>query len=154
SIPMLKQEKSNACWATVATMLLNWKQGKNLSVPDTMSSVGAKYLQLFNDNSGLSSSEKPAFIAAIAMQAEAPANYTVQQYIDWVNGFGPLWVTVDSNSATGKFSPHARILTKITGTGTADGVGTNMTFVDPATGSEMTQSFLDFNSAFEQMVTD
>lgn len=154
NIPLLKQEKIKGCWATVATMLMSWKQGKALTVTEAMGSVGAKYLQIYNDDIGLSSSEKPAFISAINMQGEPPANYTLQQYIDWVNTYGPLWVTTDSASASGKFSPHARILTKITGTGTPDGIGTNMTFINPTTGSEVTQSFLDFIKAFEQMVTD
>jgi Papain-like cysteine protease AvrRpt2 len=89
------------------------------------------------------------------MVGEPPANYQLQQYVDWLNTFGPLWITTDSSSAAGAFSPHARILTEITGRGTPDGAGTNFVFVDPATpGSEVTESFLDFIKAFEQMVSD
>jgi len=153
-IAKIKQAKPNACWATVATMLLSWKQQKPLTVAEAMGSVGAKYLTLFNDDAGLSAKEKPAFIAAANLVGEGPASYSLQQYIDWLKTYGPLWVTIDADSDEGEFSPHANILTKITGTGSPDGVGTNMTFIDPATGTEKTRSFLDFIKIFEQVVTD
>ena len=57
-------------------------------------------------------------------------------YVDLVKKYGPLWITTDSASRLGVFSPHARILKKITGTGTPDGVGTEFTFIDPADGLE------------------
>ncbi len=65
-----------------------------------------------------------------------------------------MWITTDAASATDAFSPHARILTRITGTGTPDGGGTNFTFIDPLTGREATEPFADFITAFEQMVSD
>ncbi|WP_338845214.1 papain-like cysteine protease family protein [Massilia sp. W12] len=154
AIPLLKQENNMACWATVATMMVNWQKQQSLSVPEVLASAGAIYLQKFNDKKGLSAGEKPAFLNVLGMQGEAPASYTVQQYIDWVNAYGPLWVTTDSSDASGKFSPHARILVKISGTGAADGVGTNFTFIDPASGSKTTESFAKFVAAYEQMVTD
>jgi hypothetical protein len=154
TIPMLKQENAMACWATVATMMVNWQKQQNLSVPDVLATAGAAWVQKFNDKQGLSSGEKPAFLAALGMIGEAPASYTVQQYIDWMNTYGPLWVTTDAAQASGKFSPHARILIKITGTGSPDGIGTNFTFIDPASGSTSTESFAKFVNAFEQMVTD
>lgn len=150
----LKQDKTHACWAAVATMLMNWKQKKSMSVVDAMTSLGAKYLQIYNDNTGIMAADKPGLIGALGMIGEAPATYTVQQYIDWVNDYGPIWVTTDDAAATGEFAAHARILTRIAGTGTPDGAGTKMTFIDPMTGTEITQSFLEFESAFEQMVTD
>ncbi|NJO17476.1 MAG: hypothetical protein HC877_17545 [Thioploca sp.] len=52
----------------------------------------------------------------------------------------------------GYFSAHARVLTKIVGTGNRE--STYFTFNDPITGTERTESFLDFLSAYEQMGTD
>ncbi|QNK64551.1 hypothetical protein H7F33_08760 [Pedobacter sp. PAMC26386] len=154
NVPKLKQENDMACWATAATMMVSWKKGTVLTVPQVLTDAGAVYLQKFNNGEGLLSSEKEAFISALNMVGEAPANYTLQQYIDWLNTYGPLWVTTDSSTATGSFSPHARILTKISGTGSPDGNGTNFTFTDPGTGTEIIETFTQFIAAFEQMVTD
>jgi hypothetical protein len=54
----------------------------------------------------------------------------------------------------GEFSPHARVLIKISGTGSPDGIGTEFTFIDPKTGAESNQPFLEFLKGFEQMATD
>ncbi|RUL78249.1 papain-like cysteine protease family protein [Dyella choica] len=154
NIPVLQQANDMACWATVATMMVNWKNGQNQTVPQVLAIAGTQYVNKFNNSQGLMASEKQGFISALGMTGEAPASYTLQQYITWMQTYGPLWVTTDSALDAGPFSPHARILTKITGSGTPDGVGTNFTFIDPATGSTTSSSFGDFINAYEQMVTD
>ncbi|WP_162903095.1 papain-like cysteine protease family protein [Taibaiella koreensis] len=154
AVPQLKQENSMACWATAATMMVSWKKGLSMTVPDVLAIAGQQYVDKFNAGQGLQSAEKEAFITALGMVGEPPASYTLQTYINWLKTYGPLWITTDSSTATGPFSPHARILTKITGTGTPDGQGTYFTFNDPATGTEVKESFTDFLNAYEQMVTD
>ncbi|MYM30958.1 hypothetical protein GTP58_21710 [Duganella sp. CY15W] len=153
-VPRLKQDSSNTCWATAAAIMVGWKRNKVMAVKDVMTEAGDVYLQKYLNNQGLASSEKADFISTLKMTGEAPANYTLQQYIDWLTTYGPLWVTTDSSVTTGPFSPHARILTRITGTGTPNGTGTKFIFVNPATGNEETENFLDFIDVFEQMVTD
>ena len=153
-IAHIKQDNTMACWAAVSTMLLSWKKQALLSIAQAMESVGVKYLQMYYENTGISAADKPAFVSALGAVAEAPAIHSVQQYIDWLNSYGPLWVTIDADSADGAFSPHAYVLIKMTGTGTPDGVGTNMVFIDPDTGNETTRTFLDFIKIFEQVVTD
>src|SRR4030095_15496832 len=126
---------------------------RSLTVEDVVARAGQKYLTMYQTNTGLPASDKEDFISHIGMVSEPPFNLTVAQYIDRVHRFGPLWITTDS--ADGRlFAPHARILIRITGTGTPDGVGTNFPFINPATGAESTESFTDFHRAFEQMVTD
>lgn len=154
AITILKQANPLACWATVATMMVNWQKAQNLSVPDVLAGAGAVYLQKFNNMEPLMSSEKPAFLSALGMVGETPSSYTLQQYIDWMNTYGPLWVTTDSLVQTGSFGPHARILTKISGTGSPDGIGTSFTFINPLSGASETETFAKFISVYEQMVTD
>jgi hypothetical protein len=101
---------------------------------------------------GLAADLKEDFVSRLGMVIEFPKSYPLQQYIDWVNTYGPLWVTTDASAKAGIFSPHARILTKITGTGSPD--GTNFTFINPKSGEESTESFAKFLRGFEQMVTD
>jgi len=154
TVPKQKQENSMACWATVATMMVSWKEGRQMTVEEVLQKAGAQYLTQFQNQQGLLSSEKEAFIGALGMEGEAPASYSLQQYIDWVNTYGPLWITTDSSEAAGQFSPHARVVTRITGTGSPDGSGTSFVFIDPATGTELTEPFSAFLAAYEQMVTD
>ncbi|AYB33511.1 DUF4056 domain-containing protein [Chryseolinea soli] len=153
-VPKLKQPSDNTCWAATATMMMSWKRQQSMSITSVMTEAGAVYLQKFNDNLPLLSNEKEAFITALGMVGEAPASYPLQQYIDWLKTYGPLWITTDSSTATGQFSPHARILTRIEGSGNANGTGTTFVFNDPATGTERSEPFSDFLAAYEQMVTD
>jgi GH25 family lysozyme M1 (1,4-beta-N-acetylmuramidase) len=154
-IQKLLQEKKNACWATAATIMMSWKKGVAQNVKDVLALAGAEYVQLFTDEKELPSSLKEDFISKLGMVGEPPASYLLQKYIDWVNTYGPLWITTDSSAQDGVFSPHARILTKIIGTGTPDGIGTSFIFIDPATGrEEAPQAYNDFLKVYEQMVTD
>jgi Papain-like cysteine protease AvrRpt2 len=160
-VPTLRQPSSDSCWATAATMMMSWKARQSLTIEAVLRKAGknltpqneTKYLTIFNDNTGLRSSDKPAFIQSLNMVGEAPANYSLAQYIEWFRTFGPLWVTTDAATATGSFSPHARILTKIKGDPT-DPQNVVFTFNDPVTGTESTSNFSQFVSQFEQMVTD
>lgn len=162
NVPLLQQPSSSVCWATAATMMVNWKNQSSSSIPNVMLEAGRnlipadenRYLNKFNSNQALLSSEKPDFIAALGMVGEAPANYPLSQYILWMQTYGPLWVTTDAATATGTFSPHARILTKIAGPNVNDPATMMFTFNDPATGQAFTINFTQFVDAFEQMVTD
>ncbi|HEY0610733.1 MAG TPA: papain-like cysteine protease family protein, partial [Chitinophaga sp.] len=151
-IPILRQDKTKGCWATAATMMVSWKMKETLSVLSILELAGNEYVQKYNANTGLKASEKQAFISKLGMVGEWPGNYLPQQYIDWVKDYGPLWITTDSSLMEGPFSPHARILTGIEGTGLPN--GTYFTFINPAYGTEETESYLDFVAAFQQMVTD
>lgn len=154
-IQKLLQENGNACWATAATIMMSWKKGTAQNVKDVLALAGSNYVQLFNDAKALPSNLKEDFISKLGMVGEPPASYLLQKYINWVNTYGPVWITTDSSAQDGVFSPHARILTKITGTGTPDGIGTNFIFIDPATGKEEApQPYNDFLKVYEQMVTD
>lgn len=153
-VPMLQQENENACWATAATMMMSWKKAQSMSVPDVLAIAGQEYVDRFNNKQGLPSIKKEDFISAYGLVGEPPANYMLQTYISFINTYGPLWVTTDSSSNEGSFSPHARILKKIVGAGTPDGKNTFFIFNDPASGTEVRESFEVFLSSFEQMVTD
>lgn len=154
SIIKLKQENSNACWATVATMMMSWKLQTTVSVETVLSMAGQEYVDKFKAGKGLFAQEKQAFISALKMSGENKGSYPLQTYIDLINTYGPLWVTTDSQLQVNNLAVHARILTKILGTGTADGIGTDFIFIDPASGTEVRESFNQFIHAFEQVVAD
>lgn len=154
-LPHLLQENENACWATAATIMMSWKKkDASLTVEDVLAMAGDAYLQKFRNGENLPSSDKDAFIAKLDMRAEPPASYPLQQYINWIKRFGPLWITTDAADGADAFSPHARILFKITGTGNEDGSGTHFHFLDTATGKEGSEPFLRFLEKYEAMATE
>lgn len=155
SLPRLLQENENACWATAATIMVSWKRkNPSLTVEEVLTGAGDVYLQKFRNGESLQSSEKDAFITALQMKAEPPASYPLQQYINWVRRFGPLWITTDAADGAAAFSPHARILFKITGTASDDGSGAQFHFLDPGTGKDGSEPFATFLEKYEAMATD
>ena len=148
------------CWATVATMMMNWKLRGSNPIPEILRMAGENlnppnenyYVNLFNNATGLAASEKEQFITALNMEAMSPANYSPQNYYEWLSTYGPLWVTVDANSSEG-FSPHALLLFGMQGNlNNANEI--TFKFIDPANGQVQSKSFEDFIAVFEQMVTD
>ena len=153
TVPHLRQDKRKDCWAVAAAIMIGWNQKQEITPADAVTAAGQKYLKIYNDDTGLFAQDKDDFLLRSRMVAEPPASYRLEQYIDWVKTYGPIWVTVDAAPGQ-EYSPHARVLIRISGTGTPDGVGTNFTLIDPAIGTEVTQPFAEFIRGYEQLVTD
>ncbi|ASQ45943.1 papain-like cysteine protease family protein [Legionella clemsonensis] len=146
-ISPIKQENSNACWATVATMMLRWKDGKNYTIEEVLAKAGPQYLNYYNQKAGLPYTEKQNFISSLGMKGEPLASYTAQNYRDWLIEYGPLWVTTDADETKG-FSAHALIIT---------GISTDLKsieIIDPNQGKKLVQSFEEFSNAFKALITD
>ena len=60
---------------------------------------------------------------------------------------GPLWVTTDESAEITQFAIHARLLHGIIGDGTP--ANTLMLFIDPATGSKVSEPFNEFIVKYE-----
>lgn len=146
-ITPIKQENSNACWATVATMMMRWKDGKNYTIEEVLTKAGAQYLNYYNQKEGLPSTEKQNFISSLGMKGEPLAAYTAENYRDWLVEYGPLWVTTDADETKG-FSAHARIIT-----GISNDLKT-LELIDPSQGKKMAQSFEEFSHSFSELITD
>jgi hypothetical protein len=144
----VKQPKTMACWATAATILAAWKDNTVLTIDTVLGRAGAEYVTLFNNNTGLSGSKKPAFLSSLGFKAEAPQNFTIKGWGGLLKSNGPLWVTTAEGPAQ-NFSVHARVMTRVFGDGTPD--GTKFTFIDPADGKEHTEVAKDFLKKFEQI---
>ncbi len=150
-----------SCWATAATILMNWKNSTSSSIEEVLQEAGRNlqpsdedyYLQIYYDESGLEAREKEQFTSSLGMISEPPANYILSQYVDWLQDYGPLWITTDDDSGSG-FSPHARILFGIQGDIENNPDNVLFTFIDPADGTEVSETFNDFIKYYEQMVTD
>ena len=147
-VPAIAQPSSMTCWATVATMMVSWRDKASYRIQDVMDIAGQTYRNKFDNNQGLAGSEKDAFLASLGMIGEPPMSYTVDGLKALLETYGPLWVTTDEQSGAG-FSIHARIITGMFGNGTVD--GTLLRVNDPAGGRKYTETFRTFLQKFEEV---
>ncbi|MGW0594654.1 papain-like cysteine protease family protein [Streptosporangium sp. NPDC002607] len=152
-VPHLRQTRQNDCWAVSAAMLIGWRKQGAISVEDAVGAAGEKYRQLYTDDTGLYTEDKDDFVLRSRMVAEPAASYRLEQYVDWLKTYGPLWMTRDAGPGQ-LFSPHAWVLIRISGTGTPDGVGTDFTLIDPNTGTEETLTFAEFVRGYEDIARE
>jgi len=153
NIPPLLQEE-NQCWSTTATMMVSWKQAASLQVSDVVAMAGAHYVDLYNSKLGITAAEFGPFVAPLEMTTGPLASEGPQFYIDLMNKHGPIWLSTDSNLTTSEIASHARLLVQISGVLTDDGSGVLFTYNDPASGTQVTESFPVFLARYEQEVTD
>jgi hypothetical protein len=138
-----------ACWATVSTMMASYKDGDTYTVADigaVVGRAGAQYTQIYNDDTGLTSSQKGPFLDAMGFHAEPPASYTGEALSDMLTAYGPLWVTTDGGSLN---TVHARVLIGIGGDGTPD--GTILSIIDPADGAVHEETLGVFSNRYSNV---
>jgi Papain-like cysteine protease AvrRpt2 len=149
----IAQDKTNACWATVASMMLSWRDNwkYSMSIDDSIALFGAKWQKIYRDNTGLTAADKPLFLASAGLHSEPPASYTIELWESFLRNYGPLWVTTNEGAGTAFFSPHARIITGITSDGSPE--NTSVDVVDPNGGRCYVEKFVDFVRKYEDDVT-
>lgn len=147
-VPLIAQPSTMTCWATVATMMVCWRDQASRTIANVMDEAGAVYRQKFDNNQGLKGSEKEAFLTALGLHGEPPASYTISGLRALLQTHGPLWVTTDEDPSE-DFAIHARIVTGMFGDETLD--GTFLRINDPAGGRQYTESFRAFQQKFEDV---
>lgn len=157
NVPILKQPKSQDCWATVITMLVLWKvdsfdNNKKYSkketkkvISQTIKSYGAEWYNLFKNNNGLSIDEKEVLLNQVGFESEPPANHLIEFYIDKLRIEGPLWIT--TSTAPNGLDSHAKLLIGIKGDMTYE--RTFFEFIDPLYGKVVNQRAIEFVKEFE-----
>ncbi len=143
----LQQRNAMTCWATVYTMLYNWKIQRSTTVETAIANVGPRWSALLaqGDTRGLSAAEKVDFLADAGLVALLPQNPTMERWASMLRSYGPLWVTTDE--APPNLMIHARVLLAMRGDGTP--AGTQLTLIDPGSGTTVTESFAAFLVKFE-----
>ncbi|HYC33472.1 MAG TPA: papain-like cysteine protease family protein, partial [Gemmatimonadales bacterium] len=147
TITPIKQPTANACWATVTTMMSNWKKGQSQSVDDYVKSVGAEYVQYITTGISLTKLADFCDKAGFTM-ASSNTEYPVSFYYDVLRKHGPIWV-IDLESADPRML-HGRLLVGIKGDGASP--STQFTLVDPATGSRYQEDLPTFVAKTEAVV--
>lgn len=144
----IKQASSYGCWATVLTMMYEYKERKVLTVPVVLNRIGGPYKKIYDVNRGLTSGPKKSLIAAAGLKGEVPANYSLEGWCDLLNKYGPLWVTTDELPDDDRdYAIHARLLYVMVYDSKSK--STSMFFIDPATGTTKIEDFNDFTPKYE-----
>ncbi len=142
----IRQPSPNTCWATVTTIMVNWRAQRSEPIPSVLGSIGAAWLGKFTRDQGLLGSEKASFLGAAGLAYEAPQSPSVQGWETLLRNYGPLWVTTDEDPTAG-FAIHARVMMGIHGDGTPS--TTSVDIVDPANGTAYTEKLSTFQTKFE-----
>lgn len=145
----IRQPTGMVCWATVATMMIGWKNQRSAAIETVMAGIGTMYVNKVKKNEGLSAAEKIPFLKAAGLTPEYPQSLTIGGWEHLLRTYGPIWVTTAEGSDA-NFGIHARIISAIRGDGTPE--GTNLTITDPALGNTYPEKFSDFLVKFEREV--
>ncbi len=157
NVPVLKQPKSQDCWATVITMLVLWKVNSIKSdkkyskketkkvISQTIEAYGSKWHDLYKNNEGLSIAQKDTLLNQVGFESEPPANHIIEFYIDKLKSEGPLWITTSTEPKG--LNSHAKLLIGIKGDMTYE--NTFFEFIDPLYGKIVNQRAIKFVKEFE-----
>lgn len=143
---IIRQPSGMSCWATVATMMECWRKCQSQTIETTLSTIGTNWLNKFQSNQGLSATEKTTFLRDAGMSFEYPQSLTPEGWEGLMRNYGPIWVTTDEDPS-GNFAIHARLMIGIQGDGSL--AGTMLTIIDPATGTQYSESFGNFIDKYE-----
>ena len=137
---------TNTCWATVAAMMMNWREGADppRSIHDVIQTAGPKYARMFDDGRGLPPADKEEFIGALGLVVDEGvlASHDYDYFLSKLKACGPLWMTFDVSET--RLALHARLLFGVYGEVTSDRSKLVMRLVDPNDGLKHDMPFLDF----------
>jgi Papain-like cysteine protease AvrRpt2/N-acetylmuramoyl-L-alanine amidase len=147
TIEVIKQQSANACWATVTTMMHNWKMQQSQSVDDYIKSVGAVYVPFIQ--TGIPIEKLTDFCNITGLKTAFPnTEYPVSFYYDILQKNGLIWV-IDLESNDPKVL-HGRLLIGIKGDDSSP--TTMFTIIDPATGNKYDEDLPTFVKKTENVV--
>lgn len=146
-IEPITQQSANACWATVTTMMSNWKKQKNQSVNDYVKSIGAEYVPFIQ--TGIPIAKLTDFCKTAGFEtAYSNTNFPPSYYYEKLQTHGPIWV-IDLESTNPKLL-HGRLLIGIKGDDSSP--TTLFTIIDPANGKQYDEPLPTFVSKTENVV--
>ncbi len=148
----VKQPSRNTCWAAALTMLYSWKYEVSIRIKDVLKEYGQKFVKIYeddikNNNRGISKTEETELYRIAGLTTLNQFNPTIKYWEDLLRTYGPLSITVDSDSGL-SVAYHAWVMTGISGDGTPD--GTKVKYVETGDGIEYTIKFSKFLDHYEQ----
>jgi hypothetical protein len=138
------QDKNMACWAAGTAIMMSWKAQQSITITEAMQRLGAKYMQIYQSNTGLFDRDSAALAAAAGFEVEPPMSFSVEGWEQLLRRYGPLFVfTAHPNLAI-----HGRVIKAISGDGTP--AGTQVSVLDPAGGREYPETVQALMDSFER----
>lgn len=146
---VMAQPSGMSCWATTYTMLKSWREQRQMTIPEALTTVGQRWVDLYEADTGLSGADKPIFLASAGLAAKPPQSFAIPTWESMLRQYGPIWITTDERPGM-PGGIHARIVTGIYGDGTA--AGTFFKIVDPSGGRRYEESIAVFIPKYEEEV--
>jgi hypothetical protein len=148
TIDVIAQPKSMACWATVTTMLMEFKQQQSFTIDTAMDTLGSDFGQIYQSNSGLAPDRVQDLANATGMTIEYQRCETPESILQLLQNYGMISI-VDNEGSTTNWAVHNRLIQGIYGDGTTS--NTFLKIIDPAGGKTYEESFDVFTSKYESM---
>ncbi|MGI8640519.1 MAG: papain-like cysteine protease family protein [Pyrinomonadaceae bacterium] len=149
----VQQPSGMSCWAAMFTMMYSWKNQQSIDIRTAVSQLGQKYLDYFDNNTGLPQDEHRNFGQAAGMQVEPLQNLSPEGWVSFLRAYGLLWTCYGWQvfDVTGlietRAGRHIIVIYGLFGDGTAD--GTKVKYVDPSDGNFHIMPFAQFMSQHE-----
>lgn len=83
-VPLIPQDKTNACWLASAAMMKSWKDGKIYSLPETAAKLNSGaflFSKIYQENQGLPFSYNVQLFQSLGIRQLPPASYQLSYII-------------------------------------------------------------------------
>jgi len=144
SVAPLKQRNPSVCWATAGLMMSSWEARASTSMANFLQGLGGDWAAREQSDSPLTPGEFKAFAGALGLVEEGPQSYSVRGIASLLE-HGPLAFITDDVIENNVLA-HVRVVTGITGDGSAD--GTRVIVIDSAEGTQKPVLFSDFSELY------
>jgi len=145
-IPLLRQGKTNLCWACAAAMMRSWRYGKVYDVLLAMQEVGDQWAEYVEDNEGLPSDEVDDFRRDMGLSVENNMCMTPMGWLEGLKESGPLYLV--NQLEEGK---HAFVLTGVSTSDPLDSAKAYFYVNDPAYSYRRVMTGKQFDEVLERM---
>ncbi|UXY14501.1 hypothetical protein N8I74_14410 [Chitiniphilus purpureus] len=144
TVPYYPQTSRKSCWAASAAMVVGWRDNRHISDKEIADAV----LALDAYRTGLWPKDRHQLANAWNLVPEPPASYGLDQWREWLEQYGPLYIDMTWDEHGGG---HARVLVGMQSDGAPDGSDTYMYLHDPwpSTGGRLKLTYAQFVALYE-----
>ena len=121
-VPLIPQPDKLSCWAGSMAMLVSYRRNASIS-PESLANEVGRSLRTSYSWDMLEDVKSHFGFQDVPLPSNTSLYPLPQQWYDWMNQYGPLWVTIVGTPS------HAIIVKDINGDSTPE--GTNMSILNP-----------------------
>ncbi len=143
---IIRQPSALTCWAAVIGMMISWKRQQSYPIRTALGFLNNsnRYIQMFDAGQILTKEIAGQLYVDAGLTTIISFNPTIEGWENLLRTYGLLYVDI---GYAGTANTHAIIVTGISGDGTA--AGTNITYIDPDSGTSETITFQRFLVNYE-----